>query len=95
MTKAWIMAAVTLAAAAGCAHDRGCYDGWSAFGDPYADGVYGDGVVYGDSGFGDYIVEGEHPIYLPDGAVVGPEVLVPGGETIPVPAGEPLPGPAQ
>ena len=91
MKKSLIVAAVTVLTA-GCAYDRGCNDGWNAFGDPY-----GDGVVYDDGAFGDMPLDGvEGPVYLPDGSMmVGPEIIVPGGETIPAPAGEPLPGPAE
>ena len=87
MKKRLIAAAATMLTAVGCASDNGCYDGWGgAFGDPY-----GDGVVYEGGYDGDYLSD---DVYLPEGAAFGPQIIVPGGETIPAPAGEPLPEPA-
>ena len=87
------MTVATVIATSGCNYLNAWRCGNSGCCNAYGDGVvYDDGAVYGDGAiYGD----GQYPVYAPgDGAIVGPEFIVP-GETIAAPAGEPLPGPAQ
>jgi len=97
MKKILIAAAATLLTAAGCAYDRECSNGWNDMGDCYSDGAVYGGGEFGEGEFDGYVMDGgaEHPVYLPGGATYGPEIIVPGGETIPVPSGQLLPEPAQ
>jgi hypothetical protein len=94
MKRLLILTVATLAAAPGCCYlrDGRCNRGWSTYDEPYT--MYDEGYQEGyDEGM--VYQGGENPVYLPDqGAVIGPEMFVP-GETIPAPGGQPLPGPAQ
>jgi hypothetical protein len=86
---AFTVAMVVTSSGCGYLHQWRCNQGWNTYSDPYA--AYDEGAGCGEGMVYD---GGESPVYLPDtGAVVGPEIIVP-GETIPAPGGQPLPEPA-